>query len=90
MTPSSSKKMHFMFHVSRVTNPRAWLKALICALLLFAGSTAPRAACEGEWVSFPALKKFNGNDVELEALMFRPTGNGPFPALVLMHGCGGM
>jgi len=53
-------------------------------------AVAPSAAYESEWVRFPALKDFNGEAVELEGLMFRPTGKGPFPALVLMHGCGGM
>jgi dienelactone hydrolase len=80
----------FTFNVSRFTNASGWLRLFICPLLLFAGSAAPSAAYETEWVSFPALKDFNGEAVELDALMFRPTGKGPFPALVLMHGCGGM
>ncbi len=53
-------------------------------------AVAPSAAYEIEWVKFPALKEFNGQAVELEALVYRPTSGGPFPALVLMHGCGGM
>lgn len=66
------------------------LKVLICSLLLLTASTAHSAAYDIEWVGFPALKDFTGKTVELDALMYRPTGKGPFPALVLMHGCGGM
>ena len=68
---------------------RSRLKILLCALLLLA-SSAGSAAYETEWVEFPALKEFNGSPVQLSALMFRPRGAGPFPALVLLHGCGGM
>jgi dienelactone hydrolase len=63
---------------------------LVCLLLLLVASSARSAAYVIEWVGFPALKDFNGKTVELDALMYRPTGKGPFPALVLMHGCGGM
>ena len=47
-------------------------------------------AFEMEWVKFPALKEFDGTPVQLSALQYRPQGAGPFPALVLMHGCSGM
>lgn len=65
-----------------------WLRA---ALLALAAGAAPPAAADYEtsWVSFPALEPFEGRAVELEALLFRPRGVGPFPALVLLHGCGG-
>jgi dienelactone hydrolase len=49
-----------------------------------------RAAYEMEWVEFPALEDFAGEAVQLSALQFRPPGAGPFPALVLLHGCSGM
>lgn len=60
------------------------------AFLLLAASVAPSAAYQSEWVSFPALEEFNGRPVQLDALVYRPAGKGPFPALVLMHGCSGM
>lgn len=65
------------------------LKILLGSLLLLASSAAC-AVYEVEWADFPALKEFNGEPVELNALMYRPQGPGPFPALVLLHGCGGM
>jgi dienelactone hydrolase len=86
----SPRKPSFTFNVSRFTNAGSHLKVLICLFALFVSVATPSAAYETEWVSFPALKEFNGQAVELDALMFRPTGKGPFPALVLMHGCGGM
>lgn len=69
------------------------MRALRSILLTFLLATVPlagRAAYEVEWVEFPALNDFNGEPVQLTALQFRPAGAGPFPALVLMHGCSGM
>lgn len=65
------------------------LRALLAALVLSAAWPAA-ASYDVEWVEFPALKEFGGGPVQLSALMYRPPGTGPFPALVLMHGCGGM
>lgn len=63
------------------------------AVALFAALFAnpiPTRAYDTEWVEFSALKDFEGEPVQLSALQFRPRGGGPFPALVLLHGCGGM
>lgn len=68
---------------------RLRLKTLLYAVLLLASSPAG-AGYDVEWVEFPALREFNGAPVDLSALMYRPQGPGPFPALVLLHGCGGM
>lgn len=40
-------------------------------------------------VAFAASKGHVSKDVQLKGELFRPQGNGPFPAVVLMHGCGG-
>lgn len=64
-------------------------RSLLGALLLLA--QAPMAAAyEVAWVDFPALKEFQGQPVQLSALMFRPAGAGPFPAVVMLHGCSGL
>ena len=52
------------------------------ALALAAAWLACPAAAE--WVRFP------GPNVELAGWLERPQGDGPFPAIVLMHGCGGL
>jgi dienelactone hydrolase len=75
---------------SHFANASGWLKALICSLLLLVAPVAPSAAYQSEWVRFPALEEFNGRPVKLDSLLYRPAGKGPFPALVLMHGCSGM
>ena len=41
-------------------------------------------------MEFPALKEFNGEPVQLTAALYRPSGPGPFPAVVMLHGCSGM
>src|SRR5262245_45199063 len=56
-----------------------WLVALTC-----------EARYQTDWVEFPALKEFEGKPVQLKALVYRPEGTGPFAAIVLLHGCGGM
>lgn len=64
-------------------------RALLGALLLLAQVPAA-AAYEVDWVEFPALKEFQGAPVQLSGLMFKPAGPGPFPAVVMLHGCSGM
>lgn len=55
----------------------------ILAFILFAAfSPALRA---DEWVSFPGR-----GGVTLRALMMKPSGAGPFPAIIAMHGCAGL
>ncbi|MCC7484357.1 MAG: dienelactone hydrolase family protein [Burkholderiales bacterium] len=67
------------------------LVPLVLCVALFAATAHSRAAdYETAWVSFPALKPFEGKPVELDALVYRPSGPGPFPALIPLHGCGGM
>lgn len=55
---------------------RAWLAAWL--------ALAVPAFAAGEKVTFP------GPGIELAGRLYRPTGDGPFPAMVLMHGCAGM
>jgi dienelactone hydrolase len=48
------------------------------------------SAAAPERVEFPALKPFNGESVTLSGWLYRPESEGSFPALVLLHGCGGL
>jgi dienelactone hydrolase len=68
---------------------RRWAAAALLTAAL--ALPAPAGAFyDVEWVEFPALKEFGGEAVQLSALQFRPSGDGPFPAIVLLHGCSGM
>ena len=63
---------------------RTRVAAVLAAVGLAAApdSKFPRAS---EDVSFPVT-----DSVRLTGDLCRPQGNGPFPAIVLMHGCGGL
>jgi dienelactone hydrolase len=60
-----------------------------CRLLALSGLAAILAALvpakAEEWVSFPSR-----DGVTLKALLMKPAGAGPFPAIVALHGCGGL
>src|SRR5262249_44755831 len=45
-----------------------------------------------ERVTFPShdADRHDGNATMLVGVMVRPPGDGPFPAMVLLHGCGGL
>lgn len=58
--------------------------ALLCISALF---VAPTQASEK--VSFEASHAYTAVNVKLRADISKPEGDGPFPAVVLMHGCGG-
>ncbi|GLR65548.1 hydrolase [Acidocella aquatica] len=61
--------------------------ALAAAAVLFCGLSGPAQA--QEQVGFQASDPFTANEVTLTAELNKPLGNGPFPAVVVMHGCGG-
>lgn len=63
---------------------------MMMASVLALAAPQARAEYEATWVAFPALKPLEGEAIELAALEFRPKGSGPFPAIVLLHGCSGM
>lgn len=58
--------------------------ALLCVSALFVTPTAA-----GEKVSFEASRPYTTESVNLRADVAKPEGDGPFPAVILMHGCGG-
>jgi len=58
---------------------KPWVWAWLCAL----------------WIPFAVLADpepvhFPGPGIKLAARLYRPPGAGPFPAIVMMHGCSGM
>jgi len=60
---------------------------LFCSILLSCLFTTQLFAYET--VKFESSKSHKSKKVLLRGNLFTPTGNGPFPAVVLMHGCGG-
>lgn len=60
-----------------------WACAILALLML------PATASAQEVVKFPANRPDISEPVLLRAELFKPEGAGPFPAVVLMHGCGG-
>lgn len=58
------------------------IKSLLCAL---AGAALWATACAAaEKVDIP------GSALTLQGMLYRPAGPGPFPAVVALHGCGGL
>ncbi len=59
-------------------------------LVLLAGSILPAAAQQR--VSFPSTDAdlAGGKPTTITGWLYRPRGDGPFPAVVGMHGCGGL
>jgi dienelactone hydrolase len=77
------------FNVPRIRKADAkWLAKAMLALLL----AVPAPARAAETVFFPSLDGFvtGGKPTELDGLLMRPDGPGPFPAIVALHGCGGL
>lgn len=59
-------------------------RAMTLAIGLVALLAVPAIAGGYERVRIPH------DDYQLDAVLFRPTGPGPFPAVVALHGCGGL
>ena len=59
------------------------------AVLLFLFVCMYGVAVAGEWVKFEG-KKPSGDKLELAGILSKPKGDGPFPAVVMLCGCGGL
>lgn len=68
--------------------PHRILRRWHAGLALLAALLAPLAHA-GDKVQFAASHGYTATDVQLRAELHKPQGDGPFPAVVLMHGCGG-
>jgi len=60
--------------------------ALLVPAALLALSLAGGSAMAAE----PQPVEFHEGDLTLKGILYRPDGNGPFPAVVAMHNCGGL
>jgi len=67
---------------------RVWVATLVIGVLALGISVWGGAAPRGERITItsadPTLKR------SVPAVVYRPEGAGPFPAVVLLHGCGGL
>lgn len=63
---------------------RILLAVVLASPLLSVSGATPTRAADAERVRIPA------NGVTLPALLYKPAGAGPFPAVVALHGCGGL
>jgi len=65
------------------------LRRVLCALLLLIGALSTTVAADT--VEFMGSSRdLLGNPVKLTGKLTKPPGKGPFPAIVLLHGCSGM
>jgi dienelactone hydrolase len=60
---------------------------LMCATLFLLAGLRGGFAQQVETVTYPAAK---ARDAAITAYLMRPNGSGPFPAVVGLHGCGGL
>lgn len=64
-------------------------RRLLCAVIWFAASVSATLVHARDKVMFEASRPYTAGRVTLRADISKPAGSGPFPAVVLMHGCGG-
>lgn len=57
-------------------------------LLVFAGMLL-LSACASDGLKIKSVSPTSGNAVDLGGTLYKPEGAGPFPAVVLLHRCGG-
>ncbi len=73
-----------------VTTSRAGSKPWFMAIATVTAMTALAAGSAAAWSVSPSDVAFtNQQGVDLTAKLFKPAGAGPFPAVVMMHGCSG-
>ncbi len=65
-----------------------FLIGAICASFAFLAAALSPAQAQ-DIVKFPASEPNENHPVQLRGALYRPDGRGPFPAMILMHGCGG-
>ena len=62
------------------------MRLLSAALIL----TLSAVACTARAAPVPAQVEIASGNLKLHAQLYKPDGNGPFPAVIALHGCGGL
>ena len=65
------------------------LHVRLTAFAIIVGILAPARSAASESVTFDVTPELS-DSVTLSAELIKPEGAGPFPAVVLMHGCNGL
>lgn len=58
-------------------------------IALFISLLVPNLASARDWVEIPG-PKYRGKDLVLPGIVQKPEGEGPFPAVIIAHGCQGI
>jgi dienelactone hydrolase len=84
------ERCHFQ-HPHDPANPMRFLSAIVF-LTLFAMSFAVRTASAVEAAALPAPREVDipAAKETLHAQLYKPEGDGPFPVVIGLHGCGGL
>ena len=70
----------------RISVPRR-LNLYVASLVLATALAVVSPLLASESVNFPSALRQAGAAVQLSGYLYRPDGPGPFPAVVMLHGC---
>ena len=73
----------------RTSVPRQW-NLYVASLVLATTLAVVTPLLASESVNFPSALHQAGAVVQLAGYLYRPDGPGPFPAVVMLHGCSGL
>jgi len=71
-----------------MNNPSSLVTALLL-LFLFSGEATAQASGKTVWLPMVDEGFFGARNIKLEATLFRPPGDGPFPVVIFNHGSSG-
>ena len=66
------------------------LNFYVASLVLATALAVVTPLLASESVNFPSALRQAGSAVQLSGYLYRPDGPGPFPAVVMLHGCSGL